>query len=112
MSDGGSTVTEVGFFLSRILGINPADPNLVRLGANRSDANFILVVKPPESLGVQIYARNSADETYGAVKRVSLSGNSEPAQSWLSGSKETTTRWRLSSWFGTFLPFRQRLALT
>jgi hypothetical protein len=106
MSDGGSTPTEVGFILSRTLAIDPADPNLVRLEATLSEGNFTLLAQPPESLGKEIYycayARNSSGETHGTVKRISLSGNPESAQSWLTGSEETTAGWRNSSWFGSF----------
>ena len=109
LADGGSTPTEVGFLLSHTLGIDPTGPDLVRLGATLSNGNFTLLAQPPESLGKRIYARayarNSAGETYGAPKRLRIPENNIQESAWLNGAESTTGGWRLSSWFGTFLPF-------
>jgi hypothetical protein len=109
LADGGSPPTEVGFLLSHTLGIDSTGPDLVRLGATLSNGNFTLLAQHPESLGKRIYARayarNSAGESYGAPKRLRIPENNIQESAWLNGAENVTGGWRLSSWFGTFLPF-------
>ncbi|MFP6855162.1 MAG: hypothetical protein VB980_05205, partial [Opitutales bacterium] len=108
LTDGGTALTQVGFILSKSLFANFDSPEVVLVVGSLSGDVFTATSEIPD-LGNRFYYRayaiNSAGTDLASAKRYEIADtpNENP---WWSNSEQAEAGWRISSWFGTFRPYK------
>ena len=100
LTDGGDSILEVGFEISKSLRF--FEP--IRLPTQLEQGEFSLLfddLEPGTSYYVRAYARNSIGESPGSRKRFVTPSIPKPNIWWGEG-EELPGGWLNSSWFGTF----------
>ena len=107
LTDGGATVTEVGFILSNSLFAGPDSPGAIIVGGTLSGDVFTASAAMPD-LGKRFYYRayatNAKGTNFGSPKRFVVPEPAVPP-AWWASTEEATAGWRVSSWFGAFRPY-------
>ena len=107
LTDGGATVTEVGFILSNSLFGELHSPGAIIVGGTLSGDAFTASAAMPD-LGKRFYYRayatNAKGTNFGSPKRFVVPEPTVPSVWWAS-AEEATAGWRISSWFGAFRPY-------
>jgi hypothetical protein len=107
LTDGGVTVTEVGFILSKSLFAGLNSPGVVRVeGALSGDAFTASATMPDlgKRFYFRAYATNAKGTSLGSPKRFVVPEPALPA-AWWASTEEATAGWRVSQWFGAFRPY-------
>ena len=98
--DGGSPILEVGFVLGTSIRLNHAD----RIIAKSEGANFYLLIErlePGKTHYFRAYARNSAGETLGSLKKFKVPSLIDP-NAWYGKMEALGNGWWRSEWIGAF----------
>jgi hypothetical protein len=107
LTDGGATVTEVGFILSNSLFAGLNSPGAIVVGGTLSGDAFTASAAMPD-LGKRFYYRayatNAKGTSLGSPKRFVVPEPALPA-AWWASAEEATAGWRISPWFGAFRPY-------
>jgi hypothetical protein len=107
LTNGGVTVTEVGFILSKSLFAGLNSPGVVRVEGALSGDAFTASTAIPD-LGKRFYYRayatNAKGTSLGSPKRFVVPEPALPA-AWWASAEEATAGWRVSQWFGPFRPY-------
>ncbi|MBU63247.1 MAG: hypothetical protein CMI26_12185 [Opitutae bacterium] len=107
LTDGGATVTEVGFVLSNSLFGELHSPGAIIVGGTLSGDVFTASSAMPD-LGKRFYYRayatNAKGTNFGSPKRFMVPEPVVPP-AWWASAEEATAGWRVSSWFGAFRPY-------
>jgi hypothetical protein len=107
LTDGGVTVTEVGFILSKSLFAGLNSPGVVRVEGTVAGDVFTASAPMPD-LGKRFYYRayatNAKGTSLGSPKRFVVPEPALPA-AWWASAEEAAAGWRVSQWFGAFRPY-------
>jgi hypothetical protein len=107
LTDGGASVTEVGFILSKSLFGELHSPGAIVVQGTPSGDAFTASAAMPD-LGKRFYYRayatNAKGTNFGSPKRFVVPEPVVPA-AWWASAEEATAGWRISSWFGAFRPY-------
>ena len=98
--DGGSPILEVGFVLGTSIRLNSAD----RIIAKSEGANFYLLIErlePGKTHYFRAYAKNSAGETLGSLKKFKVPSLIDP-NAWYGKMEALGNGWWRSEWIGAF----------
>ncbi|SVC94164.1 uncharacterized protein METZ01_LOCUS347018 [marine metagenome] len=107
MNDGGTTVTEVGFILSNELLADLNSSGAIRVESTLSDDLFTASTTIPE-LGNRFHYRAYAINAKGISLGATISFDNSPTDTnnaWWASAQEAEAVWRISPWFGTFIPY-------
>jgi hypothetical protein len=108
LSDGETTVTDVGFLLSHSLFADLSSPEAIAVEGTLSGDVFTASTVIPD-LGkhfyYRAYATNAKGTTFGSPKRFVVPESFAIAQAWWASTEEVEAGWRISPWFGAFLPY-------
>jgi hypothetical protein len=107
LTDGGETVSEVGFILSNSLFGELHSPGAIIVGGTLSGDAFTASAAMPDfgkRFYYRAYATNAKGTNFGSPKRFVLPEPAVPA-AWWASAEEATAGWRISSWFGAFRPY-------
>jgi len=107
LTDGGSAVTELGFILSHSLFADLSSPGSIVVEGTLSGETFTASTVIP-NFGKQFYYRayatNAQGTNFGSPKRFVVPESSFTS-AWWQNTEAAEAGWRISSWFGAFLPY-------
>ncbi|MDA9961896.1 cadherin repeat domain-containing protein, partial [Opitutales bacterium] len=107
LTDGGSAVTNVGFLLSHSLFADLSSPGAIAVEGTLSGETFTASTVIPD-LGKQFYYRayatNAKGTNFGSPKHFVVPESSFTS-AWWQNTEAAEAGWRISSWFGAFLPY-------
>jgi hypothetical protein len=107
LTDGGATVTEVGFILSNSLFAGLNSPGAIIVGGALSGEAFTASAAMSDfgkRFYYRAYATNAKGTNFGSPKRFVVPEPVLPA-GWWANAEEAEAGWRISSWFGAFRPY-------
>ena len=107
LTDGGSAVTNVGFLLSHSLFADLSSSGAIAVEGTLSGETFTASTVIPD-LGKQFYYRayatNAKGTNFGSPKHFVVPESSFTS-AWWQNTEAAEAGWRISSWFGAFLPY-------
>lgn len=102
MDNGGTTISRVGFWVSKKILVHTVDPSTRIIDGKREGDQFTAQIDdltPGMTYYIRAFAQNSKGMNYGSVRRIKIEGiYNAPFESSPVGGN-----WYLSEWFGLFM---------